>query len=135
MKRIDIGDSKNVSDQRTGGRTPTRANRNSAALREVNEVPNDQDVANESGFLQHAQLVSQSLPQLIVDLRALAITFFESLVTEIAQICFAGLSRGNRILRIFRAAELDRDVAALPDRERIADCLRKIFEQLTHFRR
>ena len=52
LQRIDISDAKNVGDERAGSRSAPGSDRNSAAFREVNEVPNDQDVADETGFLE-----------------------------------------------------------------------------------
>src|SRR5580704_10498616 len=116
LKRIDIGDPESVSNQRPSGRATTRADRNSATLREVDKIPNDQDVTNESSFLEHGQFIGKSFTQLLVGRGAFAVAFFESLVTEIAQVYFARLSSGNRIFRVFRTSEFDRDVAALADR-------------------
>ena len=41
LEWIDVSDPENVGDERSGGRSAPRANRNSATFGEMNEIPND----------------------------------------------------------------------------------------------
>src|SRR5207244_1604495 len=93
LQRIDVGNSQRVGDERAGRRSALRPDRNSATFREMNEIPNDQDVTDESGLFEHAQFISESVAQLVVDLGAFAVAFFESFVTKLAQIIFARVIR------------------------------------------
>src|SRR5205807_1481434 len=64
LKRIDIRDSNHVSDQRAGGRSATRTDRNSAAFREVNEIPNNQDVTKETRLIDRLGMFFEQLAHL-----------------------------------------------------------------------
>ena len=128
LQRIDVGDSENVGNERTRRRSTPGPDRNAAAFGEVNEIPNDQDVTDESGLLEHAQFVGEPLAQLVVDLRALAVTLLESFITKITQITFARLTFRNRIFRIFRFPEFNRDIAALADRQSVRNRVGMIFK-------
>src|SRR5262249_14470145 len=66
LERIDVGNSKSVGDKGASGRATARPDRNSAAFREVDEIPYDQDVTDETGFLEHAEFISEPLAKLIV---------------------------------------------------------------------
>src|SRR5947209_643142 len=83
LQRIDIGDPEHISDERSRGRSAARTNRNSAPFGEVNEIPNNQDVTDEAGLLEHAQFVGEPFARLFVDLGALAVALLESLITKI----------------------------------------------------
>ena len=74
LQRIDVGDAEHIRDERAGGRSAPWPDRNPALLGEVDEIPNDQDVADEAGLLEHAELVIEALRKLIVDLGAVAVT-------------------------------------------------------------
>src|SRR5439155_1926243 len=127
------GDAKHIGDKRPGGGTSTRPDRDFSLLRESNEIPNDQDVTDEAGLLENAQLVLEALAQLIVDLGALAVTPCQTFRTQLAQVFFARDAVRDRILGVFGFAELNFQIAALRDGERITNRLREIFEQLAHF--
>ena len=101
----------------------------------MDEIPDDQNVADETGALEHAQLVGEPFAQLFIAASALAVTLLQTFVTKIAKIAFAGLAVRDRIFRIFRLAELDRNITALTDGKGVVDRLRQIFKQLAHFRR
>ena len=72
-QRIDVGDSQDVGDQGTSGRPTARPDRNALLLGEVDEVPNNQDVADKSGLLQDPQLVIKAMPKIWIARGALAV--------------------------------------------------------------
>src|SRR5215472_5027396 len=101
----------------------------------MNEIPNDQDVTNEPGFLEDAEFISESLAQLLVIRCTLAVTLREAFIAKIAQVSFALLAGRHWIFRIFRTAKLDRDIAAFADRQGVVDRLWKSAKNLAHFGR
>src|SRR5262249_37097844 len=119
LQRIDIGNSQNVSDHRSRGRTATRANRDAPLLGEMDEIPNDEQITNEPGFLQHAEFVIEPLEQFRIGRRPLAVAFAQALITKLAQITLARFPGWNRILGIFRAPKFKLEMATLADLERI----------------
>ena len=60
LERIDVGDPQHIGDQRTGRRTAPRADWDAALLREVDEVPDDEEVADEAGLLEDARVPCSS---------------------------------------------------------------------------
>ena len=106
LQRIDVRDSKNISRQRTGGRTAAGPDRNPALFREMDEVPDDQKVTDEPGLLEHAQFVIEPLDQFRVGFRAVAKAIAQTLVTKLAQIRLARFAFRHRVFGIFRNAKL-----------------------------
>src|SRR5207248_1852846 len=58
---IDICDPQDISDNRTGGRTATRSDRNSTFSGEMDKVPDDQEITNKTRFFQNIDFVVQPL--------------------------------------------------------------------------
>ena len=52
-ERVDIGDSQHIRYEGTSCRAAARAHGNAAVLRMANEIPDDQKIADEPGFLDH----------------------------------------------------------------------------------
>ena len=66
--RVDVGDLEAVRDERAGGRAAARADADAVALREVDEVGDDQEVVGEAHLVDRLQLELEALLQLGADL-------------------------------------------------------------------
>ena len=64
LKRIDVGDSEDISDHRAGGRAAPGTDRDPVFLREMNEIPNDQEITDEPCFFENAKFVVEPPDQL-----------------------------------------------------------------------
>ncbi len=130
--RVEISDLQRVGDKRSGGAAATRADADSVALRERNEVPDDQEVVREAHLLDRLQLVLEALLQfrgdLVVTLRETPLTLLDEIVERVA--AFWDVELGQQDL-----AELDLDVAALGDLERPPHRLGVVREVERHLRR
>ena len=98
----------------------------------MNEVPDDEEIADEPGLFQNIDFVVEPLDQLGVRSRALAKAIVQSLVAKLAQIHFARLAFRRRILWILRNAKLQGEIAAIRDHERVRDGLGMIRKQRPH---
>ena len=59
-ERVNVGDAEHVGDERTGGGSAARPDRDTLFLRISDKVPDDEEIANESGFFDHRELVVQA---------------------------------------------------------------------------
>ena len=57
LKRIDIGDAKDKRNDRACSRAASGTNRDPFFLREMNEIPNDEEITDEPCFFQNAKFV------------------------------------------------------------------------------
>ncbi len=116
--RIDVGDLEAVGGQRAGGRAAARPDAHPVRLREVDEVPDDEEVVREPHLLHRLQLEAEPLRQLG---SRLPVSLQESLLAELDEVVegVAALRDGER--REQDAAELELDVAALGDLERACE--------------
>ena len=133
FQRIDIGNSENVSGQGAGSRTAPGAHRNSALFREVNEVPDNQEVTGEPCLLEYTQFVVEPLNQVGIGFHALAEAVAQAFETKLAQVRLARLAFRCRVFRIFRNTELQFQIDPVGDLERIRDGLRMVREKSAHF--
>src|SRR5262249_5455675 len=133
LQRIDVSNSKHIGNHRAGRRSSSRPDRNSAAFGERNEIPNNQDVTDKSGFLEHAQLRIQSSDQLEITPRAIALALAQTVVAKLAQIAFARFARRHRIFRIFGPPKFQIETTTFADLKRVLNRLREIAEQFAHF--
>src|SRR5207248_11385509 len=133
LERIDIGNAKHVCDKRTRSRSTARADRNAALFGEVDEIPNDQYVADESGLLEYPKFIIEALLQLTIAFRSVAVTLQQTFGAKITQIGFAGDPLWDGILRILRFSEFNLQIAALGDFQSVRDRFRKIAEDFAHF--
>src|SRR3954470_15465851 len=101
----------------------------------MNEVPDDQDVADKTGLLQHAEFVIETSLQLLIRSRPLAITLNESFVAKIPNVLLATLPFRRRILGILRFVELEIQMTALRDSQSIRNRFGKIAKQFAHLLR
>ena len=138
-QRVEVGDAQRPRDQRTGTRTAARTDRDVLALGPVDEVRDDQEVAREPHLQDHAEL---GLQPRVVDLAALARRERgllqppgETLARLLAQPRFDRVFAGHRECRQRVFAELEFDVAARRQRDRVADRVGDVGEQLRHLRR
>src|SRR5262249_40081545 len=99
----------------------------------MNEIPNNQDVTDKSGFLEHAQLIIQSADQLGIIPRTIAIALAQTVVTKLAQIALARFARRHRIFRIFGPPKFEIETTSFADLKRVLNRLREIAEQFAHF--
>src|SRR4030095_6191526 len=135
LKRIDVGDPKNVSNHRTGSRAATGSYGNAFFFGKMNEVPNNEQIADETRLFENAQLVVETPKQFWIVRRAFAVAATQTVVTKLAQISFARFSRRRRILRILGAPKLEVEMTAFANFQCVRNCFRKIAEQLTHLGR
>ena len=61
LQRIDIGNSEDIGDDRTRGRTATRSDRNAALFREMDEVPDDEEITDKTRLLENIDFVVEPL--------------------------------------------------------------------------
>ena len=101
----------------------------------MHEIPNDQEVINEAGFLDNADFVLQTTPQFGVILGSRTVAFAEPARAQLSQHHFARFAVGKWIPRISQLAKFELEIAALGDLERVRDRLGKIAEQLAHLAR
>src|SRR5206468_9178021 len=135
LERIDVSDPENISNHRASRRAASRSYRNAFLFGEMNEIPNNEQIADEAGFFENAQLVIESSNQLRIARRAFAVALSQSVVTQLAQIFFARFPGRRRKLRIFGEPKLEIEVTALANFERVSNRFGKIAEQLAHLGR
>ena len=101
LQRIDIRNSENVGDHRACSRAAPGPHRNAPLLREMDEVPNDEQITDESSLLQNAQLIIEPPEQLRIARGTFTVALPQAAITKLAQITFARFAGRNRILRVF----------------------------------
>src|SRR6266704_2371830 len=99
----------------------------------MDEIPNDEQITDEPGFLEHAEFVIEPLKQFSFGCCALAVAFAQALITKLAQITLARFSSRHRIFGIFRMSELEIETATLADFECVRNRLGEIAENFIHF--
>ena len=133
LQRIDVRDSEHVCHHRTGRRTTPRSHGNAALFRVMDEVPDDEKITDEAGLLEHVDFKIEPLDQLAIGSRAFAVAVVQPLVAKLPQVRFTRLAFRCGELRIFRNAELQFQVAALGDPQRVRDRVRMFRKQCAHF--
>src|SRR5690349_2895157 len=98
----------------------------------MDEVPDDQEIADKSGLLDHLELLRQARAQLGIVRRPLPITLTQTGFTKLPQKAAPRLAKGRFVFREFRSAKIEFQVAAFRDRNRVADCLRVLAEERPH---
>src|ERR1700741_1642611 len=101
----------------------------------MNEIPNNEQIADEAGFFKNAQLIIEPSNQLCIVRRAFTVALSQTVVTKIAQIFFARFSWRHGILWIFGTPKLEIEITAFANLERIRNRFGKIAEQLAHLGR
>ena len=130
LERVDVRDAQAVRHDRAGRRAATRADRDAVVLRELDEVPDDQEVGREAHPLDHAELHLEPLDRL--GRRRVPVALAQALVREAPQVALLGLAVGRGEARDQHLPELDLDAAALGDLERAGERLRPLGEVGRH---
>ena len=130
--RIDVGDLERVGGERAGGRAPARADADPVHLREVDEVPDDQEVVGEAHLLDRLQLELEPLAQLR---RHLVVAALEPSLAQLDEVLEGVAALRRRELRQVDVAELDLERAALGDLERAPHRVLVAGEVERHLRR
>src|SRR5262249_13960180 len=81
------------------------------------------------------ELVLKPTLQLRIALRTRAVAFAQTASAKLTQHRLARRAKRNRILWVFRFPELELHVTAVPDLERVSDCLGQLSEERTPLRR
>ncbi len=113
--RVDVGDLEAVRGERAGSRAASGADADPVLLREVDEVPDDEEVVGEAHLLDRLELEAQPLGELG---RGLAVAAAETLLAELDEVVERVTALGNRVRRQQDAPELELDRAAFRDLER-----------------
>ena len=113
--RVDVGDLEAVGGERAGGGAAARPDADPVRLREVDEVPDDQEVVRKAHLADRLQLELEPLAELGGDL---VVAPLEPLLAELDEIAEGVAAVRDGVVRQVDLAELDLDVAALGDLER-----------------
>ena len=145
LQRVQIGDAQRVSHQRAGTRAPARAYRAAVVFGPVDEVTDDQEVAGESHVQDHIDLEVQArhvlgaffFAQLLVGVQVQQASI-EPLVRGMAKVSVDRQAHAidfrRRVVGQHGFAQLQLQVAALGDLNRVGQGRRNIGEQLAHLR-
>src|SRR5215203_286587 len=110
LDRVDVGDLERVGGERACGRAAAGADADPVHLREVDEVPDDQEVVGEAHLTDRLQLELEPLPQLR---RHLLVSPLEPLLAQLDEVIERVAVVRGREPRQQDVAELDLDRAAL----------------------
>ena len=150
--RVDVGDTHHVRDDGTRRRSASRPHGNAPLFRPVNEIPGDEEIIHEPLRFEHRDLALQSLanrggissgtgfqPVFVSNHRleacATAVSPAHALFADLPQIFVLPDALRRRVVRIFRLAEFEREIAFLRDGERVVTGFGMVAKQLAHFRR
>ena len=128
--RVDIGDAQAVGGQRARGRAATGSHRDPLLARVADEVPDDQEVAGESHLLDDGQLLSE--PRLDGVARPGPVPPPEPVVRELVKVAVERVPFGDDVARQMELVEVERQVAPLGDRQRVAARLGEVGEDARH---
>ena len=132
--RVDVGDPHHVRDDGTRRRSASRPHGNAALFRPVNEIPGDEEIIHEPLRFEHRDLALQSLANRGgISLRAVSPA--HAPFADLPQIFVLPDALRRRVVRIFRLAEFEREIAFLRDGKRVVARLGMVAEQLAHFSR
>ena len=145
LQRVQIGDAQRVSHQRAGTRAPARAYRAAVVFGPVDEVTDDQEVAGESHVQDHIDLEVQArhvlgaflLAQLGVRVQVQQPPF-EPLMRGMAKVSVNrqahAIDLRRRVVGQHGFAQLQLQVAALGDLNRVGQCRWYVGKQPAHLR-
>src|SRR4029079_12964106 len=126
------GDLEAVGGKRTRGRAAAGPDADPVRLREVDEVPDDQEVVREAHLPNRLQLELEALAQF---LRRALVPSSEPRLAQLDEVVERLAPLRRRELREQDPAELELDVAALRDLQRPPERVRVCREVLGHLRR
>ncbi|ERJ36251.1 hypothetical protein L810_0713 [Burkholderia sp. AU4i] len=138
-QRVEVGNAERVRDQRTGARAAARADRHAVVLRPVDEVRNDQEVAGKAHLRDGPALEFEALVVRVALRVALGFgriklrkTRLEPFLRQLDEVVVERHAVRRREQRQLRLAELELQVAALRDLDRVRDRRRQVGEQRDH---
>ena len=129
-ERVDVGDLEAVKDD-AGRGAAADAHGDALAARELREVAHDQEVLREARLLHDAEFVLQARDVLG---RGGAVALPQPRGAQIGEVLLGGRAGGQVGVGELQAVERQLDVAALRDRDRVAQRLRQLREALGHLR-
>ncbi len=127
---IDVRDGQAVRGQRAGGRAASRADGDPLLAGVADEVPDDQEVAREAHLLDDGELVGEPRLDGVTGIRS--VPALEPRVGQFVQIAVERVLAGYDVARQVELVELEREVAALGDRERVGAGLGELGEDARH---
>ncbi len=129
--RIDVGDAEAVGDEAPRGRAATRPDGDAVPARVVGEVADDQEIARVADGADRVELVGEPRVVHLAGFRSVAA--LEPLGRELLQIVLLALDLGrDREGRKLHALGVERELAALRDRERVPERLGRVPEERFH---
>ncbi len=138
--RIQVGDAERVRHQRTGARTPARADRHAVVLAPVDEVLHDQEVAGEAHLDDGLAFPAQAFVVLLALGRALGFireqeghALFQALFGQLHQVVVQRHAVGRGEVGQARLAQHQAEVAALGDLDRIGQRRGHVGKATRHF--
>ena len=99
----------------------------------MNEVPNNEKIADESGLLENVDFVVEPSTQFLIVGSPFAVTLVQTFVTKLPRVGFARLARRRRVFGIFRAPEFELEMTTAGNLKGISNGVRKISKDLAHF--
>ena len=127
--RVQLGDSKGISNQTSCGRTSSRADHDIIVSGIFDEVPHNEEVIYISHVFDGGQLIIQAFFQRI---GYRMITLFQPFMAKLVQILPGGQSVGHIIFRQLGHAEFDLHVAAQRDLVGIFQSFQSIWKKSRH---
>ncbi len=130
---VDVDDAQAVRDTRPRRAPSTRADADVARAGVAHEVGDDEEVRREPHRLHDAELELDPLEDL--GARRMAVALLHAFEHQLTQVGVFVVSLGHREARQRVVAELDLDVGALRDQQRVVARLLVVAEEVAHLRR
>ena len=128
--RVDVRDAEAVRGERARRRPPAGADRDPPRPRVGDEVPDHEEVAGEAHLLDHGELVPEPVLDRLAGVRAVAPG--QPLPRELLEVGLERVAIRHRVPGQVELAEVERQVAALRDRQRIAAGVGQLGEDPAH---
>ena len=130
LDRVEVGDPQAVRHRAAGRRATARADADVGVTSVLDQVPRDQEVRREPHVVDDLELVAEPLDRIVRDLVAPAL--LGPLPGEVLEVRRVVEPLGHREVRQQRLAELDLEVGALGDPQRVVARRRHLAEQVPH---
>ena len=131
LDRVEIGDPERVGHRTAGGRASAGPDSDVVVAGVPDEIPGDEEVRREPHVVDDAELVVETLDDLIAEVGAP--TFVGAFVGEVTEVLRVGREAfGQRELGKLWFAELDLDITALGDPQRVVARFGNLAEQSAH---
>ena len=128
LRRLDVRDAEAVEHDR-GGCGAAHAHRDALIVREAGDVAHDQDVLDEAGLLDDAQLVAQPLALLVA---GRAVASLQALLAQLAEMPLGGQTLGDAGIGQQRPSEVEADLDLLRDARRVVGGSGQLRQQRAH---